>query len=418
MVDLRVRRKDGIQSAAWRQKSLRNRPTVNSIHVLLGGAVIGTFVFIVIVFPSKVKEPNILLPTLSTERGLRGSTTYLDFLVDLARLPTSDLRKKLYDDDVFQLAILDTDSNTCPFTYSPPWFPPGRLRMPSTTTAVDVQNTSSSSRRLLWYEHLSKAGGTSFCKLAQSNMKKDEIPPYYCMPRDGDLPDGRVGLWSNTKLLTYRAEHPTIRIVSNEWQPFPPERWQLKDQLFFVTTLRNPLDRLLSAYHFWGILHNQEAVKPTFEEWLERKRKRSVDKSPRDLGNAIHIGRYNFAVWKFSNGTMPQGKPATAMPLGVTREDEHLWRAPFLMAAETLSNFDLVVILELISSYSSIMITRSIGWTKLEKNHVVPSGKVENNHASGALPQDVYDALWEANRFDMILYLWMKAVHITKSRCS
>jgi Sulfotransferase family len=416
MVDLRVRRKEGIQPAAWRQKTVRNPPKIDPIHRFLGVVLISTAVLVVIVFPFNIQEPTVPVPKWSNERSLRGSATFLDFLVDLARLPTTDLRTKLYVDDVFQLAILDTDSDTCPFSSSPPWFPPARPR-PLFTAAVDLHNTSSR-RRLLWYEHLSKAGGTSFCKLAQINMKKDEVPPYYCMPRDGALPDGRVGLWSNTKLLKYRADHPSIRIVSNEWQPFPPERWELKDQLFFVTTLRDPLDRLMSAYHFWGILHNQEAVKPTFEEWLERKRKRSVDKTPQDMGNAIHIGRYNFAVWKFSNGTMPQGHFAATMPLGITKEEEHLWRAPFLMAAETLSNFDLVLILELISSHSSKVITKSIGWTELEKNHVVPSGKVENNHASGALPKDVYDALWEANRFDMILYLWIKAVHITKSRCS
>lgn len=34
----------------------------------------------------------------------------------------------------------------------------------------------------VFYQHLRKAGGTSFCDLAKSNMPQKAIPPYYCMP--------------------------------------------------------------------------------------------------------------------------------------------------------------------------------------------------------------------------------------------
>ena len=34
----------------------------------------------------------------------------------------------------------------------------------------------------IFYQHLRKAGGTGFCELAKKNMKREEIPPYYCMP--------------------------------------------------------------------------------------------------------------------------------------------------------------------------------------------------------------------------------------------
>lgn len=411
-MDLRLRKKGSKQPVASRQKAVRSPSKSNPLKLLFFIGIL-TFCLLIAHFERKTGErPGpVPSPFPTNERGLRGSTTFLDFLVDLARLSTTDLRKKLYDDDVFQLAALELESSSdaCPLSSSPAWLPPA----PPT---LDFRNST----RLLWYEHVSKAGGTSFCKLAQANLRKEEVPTYFCMPRDGDLPDGRVGRWTNEKLLKYRTEQADIRIVSNEWQPFPVDRWQLKNQLFLVTTLRDPLDRLLSAYHFWGILHNQEPVKPSFAEWLERKRKRSVGKSSQDMGNAVHIGRYNFIVWKFSTGLMPQGTHTddVDMPLGIPKEKEDLWLAPFVMAAETLAKFDLVLILELMSSHSSQMLTRSLGWTKLDKNHVVPSGKVQNNHAIGALTKDEYDFLWDANRFDMILYFWMKAVHMVRAKCS
>lgn len=105
---------------------------------------------------------------------------------------------------------------------------------------------------LLCYVHLFKAGGASLCKLEGKNMPKQQVPDYFCMPPDvGKEIDGRVGR-SNKKLLGCRSKNPGKRFVSNEWNPFASkERWDLNDQLLFVTTtttLQDPLDRLMSAY--------------------------------------------------------------------------------------------------------------------------------------------------------------------------
>jgi hypothetical protein len=373
--------------------------------------------------PSSSKGENqpftLLTPQEHDEEG-SSTSSMIEFFLELARLPFLELKRRLYDEDIFQLKVLET-SKQCPIPMllsnsSPIWFPSEQYVKRKKIVLNATNNL------LLWYEHLSKAGGTSFCKLAQMNLKPKQVPPYYCMPRDGTLPDGRVGLWSNGKLKSYLQQNPLIRIVSNEWQPFPPERWTMRDQLYLATTLRDPLDRLLSAYHFWGILHNPDTKnKPSFSEWLERKRKRSALKTPRDMDHAIHIGRYNFMVWKFSNGTMPQGRQSSSngneIPEGISRREEKVWIHPFTTAIRTLSKFDLVLILELMSSHSSRILKESLGWSKLEKNHVVPSGKVENNHAKETLPKDLYDKLWEANRFDMILYHWMKAVHLLQVLC-
>lgn len=79
------------------------------------------------------------------------------------------------------------------------------------------QNANNDNNRqtvAVYYEHLSKAGGTSFCKLAQSNMPKAEVPKYYCMPSEPGMPDARIGSWTVDKLKNYFKQKPH-RLVSN-----------------------------------------------------------------------------------------------------------------------------------------------------------------------------------------------------------
>ena len=49
------------------------------------------------------------------------------------------------------------------------WLPPRPSTKPGEVFRARAPNS------MVWYEHLSKAGGTSFCKLAQKNMKRPEV---------------------------------------------------------------------------------------------------------------------------------------------------------------------------------------------------------------------------------------------------
>eukprot|EP00567_Pseudictyota_dubia_P008860 CAMPEP_0197456182 /NCGR_PEP_ID=MMETSP1175-20131217/42707_1 /TAXON_ID=1003142 /ORGANISM="Triceratium dubium, Strain CCMP147" /LENGTH=74 /DNA_ID=CAMNT_0042990213 /DNA_START=160 /DNA_END=381 /DNA_ORIENTATION=+ len=58
-------------------------------------------------------------------------------------------------------------------------------------------------------------------------MPKISVPNYYCMPSSSTEPDARVGTWTNEELKEYISQKPH-RILSNEWDPFPPHALDLQ----------------------------------------------------------------------------------------------------------------------------------------------------------------------------------------------
>jgi len=366
----------------------------------------------------------------------------VEYLTSLARMPIAELQQALDSSakDIFELSQLEL--GLCPQRiYN--WLPP----QPSGEAAKLFRNRNQpqgnkSPVPLLWYEHLSKAGGTSFCTLAETNMDRSEVPRYYCMPSTETDPDARVGLWTNERLAAY-VQDGTKRIVSNEWNPFDPIRFDLNNrqpsnnsspdirnaQLVFVTTIRSPLNRLLSAYKFWGITHGPKKT-PTLTQWLHRRHTQSRNAGIPDNCVACHVGRYNFATWKFSNGTMPFPEPSSSLfhdgnkesvipPNTINYEgagDEYGWKKPFEDAIRALSKFDLVIPLEVVWK-DSRPLEDVLGWTTLKEVHVVPSGKIVDTDALDKLSQDQYDVLWDANRLDFVVHAWSKAVYMARMNC-
>lgn len=293
---------------------------------------------------------------------------------------------------------------------------------------------------MLWYEHLSKAGGTSFCKLAMKNMPRKEVPSYYCMPSEPGMPDARVGQWTNDKLGAYflRERHT---LVSNEWEPFPLQRLEMGQgkhgqiplDLVLVTTIREPLNRLVSAYKFWGVLHNQNRNKPHLQRWLKNMeaRARNDAASPRGIGRGpgsgrdfiAQVGRPNFATWKFSGGalTVPPERRIEKMKLAAAagkrvREEEVVWLEPFETAVRTLCRFDLAIPMEELSGHTQPL-ADLLGWSHFEDTHFVPSGNVVNNDAAAELSPADFVLLWEVNKLDMVLYHWVRAVYLARIHC-
>lgn len=201
--------------------------------------------------------------------------------------------------------------------------------------------------------------------------------------------------------------------------------------LMFLTSIRNPINRLLSAYKFWGHLNNNAKLKPTLELWLQRYARRSNRwKVLSDDFNA-NVGRFNFATWKFSGGKLPVSKlqidaEKNLSPAAATRllaagtaitDEEHTWREPFETAVRTLARFDLAIPMELLSAHPEPL-RNLLGWKNFEQSHVVSAGKVVNNDASSELSTQVYHVLWDANKLDIILYHWTSAVYLARLNCA
>lgn len=378
--------------------------------------------------------------------GAPSTDRVVETLVNLARMAPADIREKLSnaETDPFELEALK--SGVCPWRGSVKdtvidWLPGRMLPQPSEWFRSRNEPNHGNHRPVaVYYEHLSKAGGTSFCKLAQSNMPKKDVPNYYCMPSEPGMADARVGSWAPEKLVKY-FESKAHRLVSNEWEPFNLDFLDLQPRseadltggsgdsilLMFVTSIRDPINRLLSAYKFWGILNSSAKQKPSLEMYLQRRgraAKRWYMMSEDFLGN---VGRFNFATWKFSGGTLPVSEmqlDAEANLSKAKREPgsidfsvaESEWRKPFETAIRTLSRFDLAIPMELMSEHHK-PVTNLLGWTNFEKEHVVNIGKVQNNDASNDLAKGEYEALWDANALDMILFHWVSAVYLTRLNC-
>ena len=178
--------------------------------------------------------------------------------------------------------------------------------------------------------------------------------------------------------------------------------------------MRDPLDRLLSAYKFWGVLHNPAPSKPTFETWLKRKRGEAAAHPLRTqpANFASQVGRPNFAMWKFS-GADPALDPCGG---GGGAAADACARAAFARALDTLERFHAVLPMEWYS-YTPEVLRTLLGWTQLDEVHVVPSGKVQATATQAEVDEQTYARLWEENRFDYLLYAWARRVFLERLNC-
>ncbi|KAL3768634.1 hypothetical protein ACHAW5_004329 [Stephanodiscus triporus] len=329
------------------------------------------------------------------------------YLSDLAKLPPPRLWDVLgmdtdedYGDDPFALKSLE--GGQCPWqdrdiATAAPWLPPRPLGSNEIAATYRLGREKATKGRggfdvtddvALWYEHISKAGGTTFCGLARSNMEQWQVPEYHCMPGKGDLMDGHVGKWTNDELLRHFAVRRHA-IVSSEWDPFRSDRLALSGRgldgsmsassmpndgrdarivgprLLFLTTLRDPCDRLLSAYTFFMITRKHNAKNydpPPFLEWMAGNTKRAA-KYERGTGKRYGLigwtTNHNHVTWRFSGGMLPPNIP---------REDVQEWVIPYEVAIRALCQFDLILPMDVMTKdgLGKAALKRLLGWTNFE----------------------------------------------------
>jgi hypothetical protein len=403
------------------------------------------------------------------------------FLTNLAKLPSAKLWNILgmedmdYGDDPFSLRLLE--SGTCPWSHDKefynatiisPWLPPRPYRSNDIAAAFRTQQQlhhqkmdhdegykksgMNANNVAIWFEHISKAGGTSFCGLARANMKPWQIPRWFCMPSKGELNDGHVGRWTNDELNFYLNESQHA-FISSEFEVFRPSRLAfsyrslnvngttLSNQpvtmisnnydhmsLIFLTTLRDPCDRLLSAYTFFAITRKNLIAKkspPPFHEWLsyntERATKYKHGTGAR-YGLVERTTTNNHITWRFSGGILTSPNMTRD-----TVDDDAEWMIPFELAIRSLVQFDLILPMDIMTKdqIGKSALEQYLGWTNftigggdVSDGHIVTKGRIQNSNARSYFSKAEYRQLWGKNWLDNVLYLWCRAVFLARLHCN
>ena len=177
-----------------------------------------------------------------------------------------------------------------------------------------------------------------------------------------------------------------------------------------MTVVRDPLDRLVSTFKFWGITNNAAKVKPELVPWLDRHdaaARASPMRNDRSNNFLSQVGRNNFATWKFAS----HGDPRFDDCKRDTRCKTDALRA----ALETLERFHAVV--PLTWSAHAGPLYASFGWTELEEVHIVNIGKVQQSSSKHDLAPDDYKRLREANVLDVVLWHWARRAFLERLHC-
>lgn len=191
-------------------------------------------------------------------------------------------------------------------------------------------------------------------------------------------------------------------------------------RLLFITTLRDPSDRLLSAYTFFALTttenRRQERGKdgPTFDQWIHNMSQRAGRKHAFRANTA----RFNHITWRFSGGALTHSR----------EPDESEWKAPFETAIRALSQHDLILPMDIMTKdgLGKEALQQLLGWKNFEardrarrtkSEQIVTIGGIKNSNAREYFSKEEYQELWEDNWLDNILYLWSRAVFLARLHC-
>lgn len=336
---------------------------------------------------------DIVVPMPPRRRSLKAR------LIEIAALPAAEALKALDADPLGVNAVTNASDWTCPSE-----------RLVTREPSVAAERKLRSLEGFLWFEHLSKAGGTSFCTFARKNVSPRRTPSYYCMPSDGARiagTDGRVGRWTADQIRDYVARTHHV-VLANEWDAFPGMD-EFRDDAVLATVVRDPVDRLVSAYNFWGKTHNPNPNPPPCARWLET-RDRNARKRPHALfpdDFLSQVGRDNFATWKFGSSL----DPARLHDCGTNRTCD---LEALNIALDRLERFHIAP--PMLWQAHAAPLYHRLGWTDTQEVHKVPSGTIHNSGAKRDLG-DNYERFRERNVFDFVLWAFVRRAFLERVHC-
>lgn len=286
----------------------------------------------------------------------------------------------------------------------------------------------------IFYQHLRKAGGTGFCDLAKKNMKRGEIPAYYCMPdRKGSL---STPPWNNAHYLQQQLLEKGHRIASNEW-----DAWNAKNhnklalpKAAFVTTFRHPLDRWYSQYRFEHLEHRDGSgegdPRLSFMDYYDRQKDwteglnyyvTTFDGTSDERDESKRGGDFYWTYHKYQKlmKQQLQGTVKGGLPFSFFKNS----------LVNLQSTFDLLLVLEYMDMPSHFsMIKKKLGWivppvktlpheTQARREVSKDTGKTVSVTAKEAIPTKDYERLARENVFDLLMYAVVRRMVLERMTC-
>ena len=316
-------------------------------------------------------------------------------------------------------ALLHLLETTDPFSVSTA---PADFACPVSSQRIDwvslVNDTNAARFRrqepgaFIFYQHLRKAGGTSFCELCRANLPRHQVPPYYCMPdQKGSL---STPPWSDAKVLTEAMDSKGFKVAANEWDVWLDVHRDIPGAVL-ATTFRHPIDRWYSQYRFEHLEHrdNSKEGDPrlSFKEWYRRMQGWTMDRN-----------YYCTTFWGLPDTSVPRNANSdfywtyhkfSRMPLD--------W-AFFSRSLLNIRSFHLLLVTEYLD-FSGPMIQKTLGWASPPKQvlpHEVqaPRQQKKNVPARSLMPIDDYREIAAENVVDILLFDVVRRIWLERFTCA
>jgi hypothetical protein len=225
-------------------------------------------------------------------------------------------------------------------------------------------------RKLIWFQHFHKAGGSSVIRLAQRNQWK-----FYPNHRNANPTDDNgnwIEFWNYDRSALNHWLNAVIRanvdFIACEWGFPPPEHFITRDDLVYLTVLRDPVQRLISNFLYDLSRHHTKC--PTVQHYVNLKSKWSY-----------HQPEYYV-------------RTLNGLSTAETITDDHL-----AQAIAILDRFEIVMVVEREDPWRPL---EQLGW-EVADLHVNVNRQRPELYAKHVTPQDV-EFLEEVNRLDIALY--------------
>lgn len=264
----------------------------------------------------------------------------------------------------------------------------------------------------IFYQHLRKAGGTGFCQLATDNLKRGEVPPYYCMI------DNRGSLatppWNNPQYTVEQMVKHKFRVTSNEWDVFYSSMFDWPGAVF-ATTIRDPVDRIYSQYRFEHLEH----------------RDGSREGAPRKTAKEFYLSQKGWTMGenyylKTFIGTEDTiiAKPKTGDFYWTYHKymNKKITWDMFSKALHNIMRFHAIFVTEWLEQSSSFILNHTLHWSVPPKqvlpHEVQAKRKIKkSSSAQDSMPPEDFAFLLKENALDLLFFKAVQRVYLERLGC-